>query len=152
MPTTLQRLKAAAGDAGRRLDLFLAQRVPALSRTRIQELIREGNVRVDGRIAKASHRVSAGESIEVEVLPRPALAAAPEDLPLDLLLLDDDFVIVNKPAGMVVHASAGHAQGTLVNALLYRLGKLSGTGGALRPGIVHRLDKDTSGRHGRGAE
>jgi 23S rRNA pseudouridine1911/1915/1917 synthase len=144
-PTTQERLKAAAGDAGRRLDLFLAQRVPVLSRTRVQELIHEGNVRVDGRIAKASHRVSAGESIEVEVLPRPALAAAPEDLPLDLLLLDDDFVIVNKPAGMVVHASAGHAQGTLVNALLYRLGELSGTGGALRPGIVHRLDKETSG-------
>ena len=144
-PTTQQRLKAAAGDAGRRLDLYLAQRVPVLSRTRVQELIREGNVRVDGRTAKASHRVAAGESIEVAVLPRPALVAAPEDLPIELLLVDDDFVVVNKPAGMVVHASAGHAQGTLVNALLYRLGKLSGTGGTLRPGIVHRLDKETSG-------
>jgi 23S rRNA pseudouridine1911/1915/1917 synthase len=116
-----------------------------LSRTRIQELVRQGNVHVDGQIAKASHRVAAGESIEIAVLPRPALVAAPEDLPLELLLLDDDFVIVNKPAGMVVHASAGHARGTLVNALLHRLGKLSGSGGALRPGIVHRLDRETSG-------
>jgi 23S rRNA pseudouridine1911/1915/1917 synthase len=144
-PASRQKLTSASGDAGRRLDLFLAQRVPELSRTRIQELIREGHVRVDGKMARASHRVAAGERIEVEVLPRPALEAAPEDLPLDLLLVDNDFVIVNKPAGMVVHASAGHARGTLVNALLHRLGKLSGAGGALRPGIVHRLDKETSG-------
>jgi 23S rRNA pseudouridine1911/1915/1917 synthase len=144
-PATRQELTAASGDAGRRLDLFVAQRVPELSRTRIQELIREWNVRVDGKIARASHRIAAGEMIEVEVLPRPALVAAPEDLPLELLLVDDDFVIVNKPAGMVVHAGAGHARGTLVNALLHRLGKLSGAGGALRPGIVHRLDKETSG-------
>src|SRR5579864_5543358 len=144
-PASRQKLTAASGDAGRRLDLFLAQRVPELSRTRIQELIREGHVRVDGRIAKVSHRVAASESIEIEVLPRPALEASPEDLPLDLLYVDDDFVIVNKPAGMVVHAGAGHARGTLVNALLHRLGKLSGAGGALRPGIVHRLDRETSG-------
>ena len=142
---TSQSITAASGDAGRRLDLFVAERVPELSRTRIQELIREGHVHVDGHIAKASHRVAAGETIEIEVLPRPALEALPEDLPLDLLFVDDDFVIVNKPAGMVVHAGAGHSRGTLVNALLYRLGKLSGAGGALRPGIVHRLDRETSG-------
>jgi 23S rRNA pseudouridine1911/1915/1917 synthase len=142
---TQQKLTTTSGDAGRRLDLFLAERIPGLSRTRIQELVRQGNVHVDGQTAKASHRVAAGESIEIAVLPRPALVAAPEDLPLELLLLDDDFVIVNKPAGMVVHASAGHARGTLVNALLHRLGKLSGSGGALRPGIVHRLDRETSG-------
>ena len=123
----------------------MAERVPELSRTRIQELIREGHVHVDGKIAKVSHRVAAGERIEVQVLPRPALVAEPEDLPLELLLVDDDFVIVNKPAGIVVHAGAGHARGTLVNALLHRLGKLSGAGGALRPGIVHRLDRETSG-------
>ena len=108
-------------------------------------MVREGNVLVGGGIAKAAHRISAGEAIEVKVLPRPALVAVPEDLPLELLLVDDDFVVVNKPAGMVVHAGAGHARGTLVNALLHRLEKLSGAGGALRPGIVHRLDKDTSG-------
>src|ERR1700676_4405653 len=124
---TQQKLTTTSGDAGRRLDLFLAERIPGLSRTRIQELVRQGNVHVDGQTAKASHRI------------------APGDLPLELLLLDADFVIVNKPAGMVVHAGAGHASGTLVNALLHRLGKLSGAGGALRPGIVHRLDRETSG-------
>jgi 23S rRNA pseudouridine1911/1915/1917 synthase len=144
-PTTQQNLTATSSDAGRRLDLFLAERVPELSRTRIQELTHEGKVRVDGRIAKAAHRISAGEAIEIEVLPRPAMEALPEDLPLDVLLVDDDFVIVNKPAGMVVHVGAGHARGTLVNALLHRLGKLSEAGGALRPGIVHRLDRETSG-------
>ena len=140
-----QTLFAAPADAGRRLDLFLAEHVPELSRTRIQELVREGRVRVDGRRAKVSHRISAGESIEIESLPRSVLVAQAEDLPLDVLLVDDDFVIVNKPAGMVVHAGAGHSTGTLVNALLHRLGKLSATGGALRPGIVHRLDRETSG-------
>jgi 23S rRNA pseudouridine1911/1915/1917 synthase len=140
-----QILTAASGDAGRRLDLFVAQSVPELSRTRIQELIRDGHIRVDGKIAAVAHRMAAGETIEVEAIPRPALEAAPEDLPLELLHVDDDFVIVNKPAGMVVHAGAGHSSGTLVNALLHRLGKLSSAGGALRPGIVHRLDRDTSG-------
>jgi 23S rRNA pseudouridine1911/1915/1917 synthase len=144
-PPTRQNLTATATDAGRRLDLFLAERVPELSRTRIQELTHEGKVRVDGSIAKAAHRISAGEAIEIEVLPRPAMEALPEDLPLDVLLVDDDFVIVNKSAGMVVHAGAGHARGTLVNALLHRLGKLSDAGGVLRPGIVHRLDRETSG-------
>jgi 23S rRNA pseudouridine1911/1915/1917 synthase len=148
MPETApsqQQLTAASGDAGRRLDLFLAERIPRISRTRFQELIRDALVLVDGRIAKAAHRISAGELVEVKVVPRPALVAAPEDLPLELLLVDEEFVVVNKPAGMVVHASAGHARGTLVNALLHRLGKLSGAGGSLRPGIVHRLDKETSG-------
>src|SRR5260370_11584903 len=143
--TAQKRLTAASGEAGRRLDLCLAERFPVLSRTRIQELIREGNVSVDGRKARGSHRVAAGEAIEVAVLPRPALVAAPEDLPLELLLIDDDFVVVNKPAGMVVHAGAGPARGTLGNALLHRLGKLSGAGGALRPGIVHRPARETSG-------
>jgi len=143
--TIQQKLIAVSGDSGRRLDLFLAERVPELSRTRIQELIREGNVHVDGNIAKVSHRVAAGETVEIEILPRPAPEALPEDLPLELLYVDDDFVVVNKPAGMVVHAGAGHSRGTLVNALLHRLGNLSATGGALRPGIVHRLDRETSG-------
>jgi 23S rRNA pseudouridine1911/1915/1917 synthase len=144
-PAKMQELAVTAGDAGRRLDLFLAERIPSLSRARIQELIREGRIRVDGRRAKASHRVAAGEAIEAEVRPRPVPVAAAEELPLELLLVDDDFVVVNKPAGMVVHAGAGHTHGTLVNALLYRLGKLSEAGGALRPGIVHRLDRETSG-------
>ncbi len=142
---TQQKLIATSKDAGRRLDLFLAEHFPELSRTRIQELIREGHVRVEGQSAKVSHRVAGGENVEMEVPPRPAPEALPEDLPLELLYVDDDFVIVNKHAGMVVHAGAGHASGTLVNALLHRLGKLSAAGGALRPGIVHRLDRETSG-------
>jgi 23S rRNA pseudouridine1911/1915/1917 synthase len=140
-----QKLTALPADAGRRLDVFLTEHVPDLSRTRIQELIREGRVRVDGNIAKVSHRISAGESVEIEALPRPSLVAEPEDLPLEVLHVDDDFVVVNKHAGMVVHAGAGHARGTLVNALLHRLGNLSAAGGTLRPGIVHRLDRETSG-------
>lgn len=144
-PAETQTLTPAAEDAGRRLDLFLRERVPALSRARIQELIREGRIRVDGRRAKASHRLAAGEAIEAEIIPRPSPVASPEDLPLELLIVDDAFVVVNKPAGMVVHAGAGHAQGTLVNALLHRLGKLPGAAHTLRPGIVHRLDRETSG-------
>ncbi len=142
---TKQKLTVTASDAGRRLDLFLAERISSLSRTRIQELVREGRVLIHARVVRASHRVSAGEVIEVEIQSRPAIVAAPEDLPLELLLVDDAFVVVNKPAGMVVHAGAGHARGTLVNALLHRLGTLSKTGGNLRPGIVHRLDRETSG-------
>lgn len=140
-----QTLTTRSEDAGRRLDLFLAERVPELSRTRIQELVREGRVHIDGRPAKASHRISPAEKVEIEVMPRAAPVAEPEDLPLDFLYVDDDFVVVNKPAGMVVHAGAGHLRGTLVNALLHRLGSLSQSGGALRPGIVHRLDRETSG-------
>src|SRR3977135_1971243 len=92
---TRQKFTSTSGDAGRRLDLFLAQRVPELSRTRIQELIREGNVRVDGKMARAAHRIAAGEIIELEALPRSPLVAAPEDIPLEVLLVDEDFVVVN---------------------------------------------------------
>jgi len=132
-------------EAGQRLDVYLAHQLPELSRTRIQELIHQGLVRINGGIAKRSHRVVVGEVIAVEVLARPPLEAVPEALPLEILYQDDDVVVVNKPAGMVVHAGAGTASGTLVNALLHHLGKLSGVGGELRPGIVHRLDKATSG-------
>ena len=128
-----------------RLDRYLAARLPELSRTRIQELIDEGRVRVNGSSVRRSHRVAPGEAIEAEVLPRPPLAAVPEDIPVEILYEDEDLVVVNKPAGMVVHAGAGTARGTLVNALLHRLGELSTSGGLLRPGIVHRLDRGTSG-------
>ncbi len=140
-----RRFTVSATDAGRRLDLYLASRLPDLSRTRIQELIDEGHVRVSGRSSRRAHRVAAREVIEIEILPRPPLSAAPEEIPIELLYEDPDFVVVNKPAGMVVHAGAGVASGTLVNALLHRLGKLSDAGGSLRPGIVHRLDRGTSG-------
>jgi 23S rRNA pseudouridine1911/1915/1917 synthase len=144
-----RRFTVSSVDAGRRLDLYLASRLPELSRTRIQELIDRGQVRVEERLSRSAHRVSAGEAIDVEVQPRPPLAAAPEEIPIEVLYEDDDLVVVNKPAGMVVHAAAGARSGTLVNALLHhlggRLGGLSQVGGALRPGIVHRLDRGTSG-------
>ncbi len=140
-----QRFVVATKEAGLRLDRYLAARLPELSRTRIQELIAEGHVQAGGAAAKRAHRVAAGEAIEVEILPRPPLAAVPEAIPIEILYEDEDLVVVNKPAGMVVHAGAGAASGTLVNALLHHLGKLSEAGGALRPGIVHRLDRATSG-------
>jgi 23S rRNA pseudouridine1911/1915/1917 synthase len=145
MTTSFQQFDITAADAGQRLDRFLAAGLPELSRTRIQELIAEGRVRVNGARAKASHRIAAGERIEVEALPRPPLEAVPEEIPLEILYEDDDVVVVNKPAGMAVHVGAGTARGTLVNALLHRYAQLSAVSGALRPGIVHRLDKLTSG-------
>ena len=140
-----QSFVVAAEEAGLRLDRYLAARLPELSRTRIQELIDQGRVRVNGNSARRAHRVAPAEVIEAEILPRPPLVAVPEDIPLEILYEDEDLVVVNKPAGMVVHAGAGTARGTLVNALLHRLGRLSGVGGVLRPGIVHRLDRGTSG-------
>ena len=139
----------ASEDAGTRLDRFLAGQLPDLSRTRVQELIAEGRAQVDGKAAKASRRVQRGERVELEAAPRPPLRAEAEAIPLDVLFEDRDVVVVNKPAGMVVHAGAGKASqhGTLVNALLGRYTKLSAGSEAagLRPGIVHRLDKETSG-------
>ena len=117
-----RRFTVSSVDAGRRLDLYLASRLPELSRTRIQELIDQGQVRVEERLSRSAHRVAAGEAIDVEVQPRPPLAAAPEEIPIEVLYEDDDLVVVNKPAGMVVHAAAGARSGTLVNALLHHLG------------------------------
>ncbi len=141
----LRRFTASAEDAGRRLDLYLASRLPDLSRTRIQELIDQGRVHISERLARRAQRVMPGDIIDIEILPRPPLRAAPEEIPLDVLYEDEDVIVVNKPAGMVVHAGAGAARGTLVNALLHHFGKLSSLGGNLRPGIVHRLDRGTSG-------
>ena len=140
-----QTFTVTAKEAGERLDRYLAARLPDLSRTRIQELIDGGHVRVDGGGAKRSRRVAASETIEVEAVPRPSLEAVAEAIPLDILYEDEDIIVVNKPAGMAVHAGAGNARGTLVNALMHRFGRLSAVGGPLRPGIVHRMDKTTSG-------
>lgn len=144
-PAEVHHFTVSAEDAGSRLDIYLASRLPELSRTRVQELIAGGQVLVGGKGLRSAYRVAAGDAIEVHAEPRPPLAAEPEAIPIELLLEDDDFVVVNKPAGMVVHAGAGARSGTLVNALLHRLGSLSKAGGALRPGIVHRLDRGTSG-------
>ncbi len=134
-----------AEQAGQRLDKYLADVVPALSRSQAQRLIDDGLVVVEGRQAKANLAVKAGDRIVVDVPePQPSAAIA-EDIAIPILYEDTDLVVVNKPAGMVVHPAAGHSSGTLVNALLHHVDDLSGIGGELRPGIVHRLDKGTSG-------
>lgn len=144
----IRALRVAAERAGERLDRFLASELPELSRSRVQNLIELGRVTVDGVACKSSHRVNAGESVTVEMLPRPAAIVAPEPIPLEILYQDDDVAVVNKPAGIIVHPGAGAGSGTLVSALLHRFGGsagLSSIGGPLRAGIVHRLDKGTSG-------
>jgi 23S rRNA pseudouridine1911/1915/1917 synthase len=144
---TAENLTFAVGDedAGTRLDRFLATRAGELSRTRIQELIAEGRVSVNGVVTKPSHRVESGEKIAIEVPESEGSDIVPEEMPLDVLYEDDDLAVVNKPAGIAVHPGAGESSGTLVSALLYRFGTLSAIGGPRRPGIVHRLDKGTSG-------
>jgi 23S rRNA pseudouridine1911/1915/1917 synthase len=137
---------AADRDAGSRLDVFLARHLPALSRSQVQRLVRTGQVRLDGGTsAKTSLVVHAGLVARVSVPPPAAAVPSPEALPLKVLYDDDDIAVVDKPAGMVVHPAPGHASGTLVNALLHHIRGLSGIGGVGRPGIVHRLDRGTSG-------
>jgi 23S rRNA pseudouridine1911/1915/1917 synthase len=141
---------AEAAAAKMRLDAYLAKALPHISRARVQLLIENGQVSVNGSHAKISQKLRGGEQIDIEGEPRPApLRAEPENLPLDIIYEDDDLAVINKPAGMAVHAGAGSLEdnrGTLVNALLHHFGQqLSRTGGELRPGIVHRLDKQTSG-------
>jgi 23S rRNA pseudouridine1911/1915/1917 synthase len=144
-------ISVAPNDAGKRLDLFLATRLESLSRARVQQLISEEKALVNDAPAKASLKLRGGETVKVlGEAERAALKAVAEDIPLDIVYEDDDLAVINKAAGMMVHAGAGASdearnRGTLVNALLHHLGKLSGVGGELRPGIVHRLDKETSG-------
>jgi 23S rRNA pseudouridine1911/1915/1917 synthase len=138
-------LLVAPFDSGTRLDRFVAAHSPELSRARVQELIDSGLVQVNGQPSKPSQKLKGGERITVQPRPRAPLKAEAESIPLDVLYEDDDLVVINKPAGMTVHAGAGNSSGTLVNALLGRGQELSQGGNALRPGIVHRLDKDTSG-------
>ena len=131
---------------GARLDRALADLFPDQSRSALARLIEQGHVSVDTKVAgKTSLRVAAGQSIAVEFPPPVASGVASQDLPLVVLYQDDDLAVIDKPAGLVVHPAAGHADETLVNALLFHVKDLSGVGGELRPGIVHRLDKDTSG-------
>ena len=132
-------------EAGLRLDRVVVQHFPELSRTRVQELIEEGLVLLNGKAAKDSHKVHANDVIRVVPQERPPLQAEPEAIPLDVQYEDDDVIAINKPAGMSVHAGAGNSHGTLVNALLGRGQQLSQSDDPVRPGIVHRLDKETSG-------
>jgi 23S rRNA pseudouridine1911/1915/1917 synthase len=145
MSAPLSEFLVEKADAGTRLDHFLATQAGDVSRSRLQALVRDGHVTVDGRPSTPSKKLRAGEWVALTVPPPSAATNAPEDIALEILFEDDDLIVINKPAGIVVHPSAGHASGTLVNALLHHCGALSVIGGVERPGIVHRLDKDTSG-------
>ena len=135
-----------AEESGERIDALLTRTLPSLSRSQVQKLLEQGMVTLNGRELKKNFRCSAGEGYEV-ILPEPAeLPLIPQNLPLDVVYEDGDLIVINKPRGLVVHPAPGHPDGTLVNALLYHCGdSLSGIGGQRRPGIVHRIDKDTSG-------
>ena len=137
-------IKQFVAESSFRVDVFLSEK-SGLTRSAVKKLSEEGKVFLEGRPAKAGETVKAGQTVSVEI-PDPApIAAKPEDIPIDIVYEDADLAVVNKAQGMTVHAGAGNYEGTLVNALLYRLGNLSGINGELRPGIVHRIDKDTSG-------
>ena len=139
-------LRASKESKNQRLDAFLASSLDGLTRSQATRLIESGEVAVNGRAVSKSYKLAGGEDIAV-TLPEPEpVEAVPQDIPLDVVYEDADVIVVNKPSGMVVHPAPGHPDGTLVNALLYHCaGTLSGIGGALRPGIVHRIDRDTSG-------
>jgi 23S rRNA pseudouridine1911/1915/1917 synthase len=149
--TELRTIAVPPEAAGQRLDQFLTSQLDGVSRSRIQLLLDEGDVLVDGARLKPSYKLRGGESIAITGEPHPApLKAVAEDIPLSVVYEDKDLAVIDKPAGMMVHAGSGatddaRSRGTLVNALLHRFQSLSGTGGELRPGIVHRLDKETSG-------
>jgi 23S rRNA pseudouridine1911/1915/1917 synthase len=131
--------------AGQRLDTALARLEPTLSRAQVRRLIEQGEVTVSGKVVKPAHRLRASDSIAGRVPEAEPTSIAAEELPLTVLYQDADLIVIDKPAGLVVHPAPGHGGGTLVNALLHHCRDLSGIGGELRPGIVHRLDKDTSG-------
>jgi 23S rRNA pseudouridine1911/1915/1917 synthase len=147
----LRTIEVTAEAKGQRLDQFLVAQLEGVSRSRVQLLIDQGDVLVNGKLEKASLKLRGSERVDITGEPHPApLKATAEEIPLDVIYEDADLAVVNKPAGMMVHAGSGQSEsarsrGTLVNALLFRFKKLSATGGELRPGIVHRLDKDTSG-------
>lgn len=141
METTTELLVDAGGE---RLDRYISGHLPDLSRAAVQRLIEEGNIHVDSRERKASYRVQTGEAITVRISPPEPVAARAEAIPLDIVYEDDNVIVVDKPAGMVVHPAAGHSAGTLVNALLAHTPSLN-VGGEERPGVVHRLDSETSG-------
>lgn len=132
-------------DIGQRLDKHLTGRLTDLSRSRLQDLIRDGHITLNGRATKASIALKPGDAISVTIPEATAVAVVAQDIPLEILFEDKDILVLNKPPGLVVHPAAGNPDGTLVNALLHHCDDLSGIGGEMRPGIVHRLDKDTSG-------
>ena len=145
MTTEAQLLTTTADNAGQRLDSFLATTLHDISRTRIQRAIEDGDILVNQRVAKPGYRLRDGDSIEIDLPEPPPVELSPEPIPIKIIYEDDDLIVVDKPAGMVVHPGAGIESGTLANALIYHFNSLSGVAGKIRPGIVHRLDKETSG-------
>jgi 23S rRNA pseudouridine1911/1915/1917 synthase len=139
------QIVVGAAEAGGRLDAVIAAAISGMSRAQVQRLIEDGHVAITGVVASKSTRVRTGDVIDVKVPPPEPLEVLPEPIPLVVLFEDAELIVVDKPPGLVVHPAAGHATGTLVNALLHHCKDLAGIGGVLRPGIVHRLDKDTSG-------
>lgn len=137
--------KIESQDAGKRLDVFLQGKFPDVTRSYVKKLIDDKKASINGKYVKAGEKLREGDQISIEFSAPEEIEAVPENIPLDIRYEDDDLAVINKPQGMVVHAGAGNASGTLVNALLYNLKNLSGINGKLRPGIVHRLDKNTSG-------
>lgn len=137
--------KIAASDSGVRLDAFLAGHIPDWSRSRLQRLIEDGDVVVNGASTRASYKLRAADEVEVELTPSPTETFAPENIPVNVVYEDDQIIVIDKPAGLVVHPAPGIPSGTLANALAYHFQQLSSKGGSARPGIVHRLDRDTSG-------
>jgi len=134
-----------AEDNFNRLDTFLSENIPSLTRSAIKKIIESGNVLVCGKAAKAGKSIKAGDGVEITIPDPVTLSVQPENIPIDIVYQDEDLAVINKAQGMVVHAGSGNTSGTLVNALLYHLDSLSGINGVIRPGIVHRIDKDTSG-------
>lgn len=132
-------------DADARLDAYLASQIEGWSRARLQHLIEDEDILVNGKPAKSSYKLHAGDKIEVDLVAAPTTSFAPENIPLNVIYEDDELIVVNKPAGLVVHPAAGIQSGTLANALAFHFDQLSTKAGAIRPGIVHRIDKDTSG-------
>jgi 23S rRNA pseudouridine1911/1915/1917 synthase len=143
--STRTELVVSANEAKLRLDQFLAKRLPEFSRSRLQQLIRDGFVRLNNSTSRPRQIVRGGDRIELTEPPLEKIETLPEPIPLEILFEDDDLIVINKPAGLVVHPGAGHREHTLVNAVLNHCATLSGIGGKERPGIVHRLDKETSG-------
>jgi 23S rRNA pseudouridine1911/1915/1917 synthase len=141
----MDSIQAIDGEKGLRVDVWLERRLEGLSRSRVQALLKSGRITVNGGAVKAGAAVQPGWTAVVDLPPPEPVALAAENIPLAVLYEDADVVVINKPPGLVVHPAAGHASGTLVNALLYHCDDLAGIGGELRPGIVHRLDRDTSG-------
>ena len=142
----MEKRKLEINEENVRLDKFIMNSISDLSRTLIQEYIKEGHVLVNGKIEKASYKIKMNDAIEITIPDNKEMDVLPEDIPLDIVYEDQDVIVVNKPSGMIVHPSVGIYSGTLVNALLYHChDELSGINGKIRPGIVHRLDKDTSG-------